>query len=97
VAFVIDCFSRAIVGWHAATIKDTAMVTTALKMALWRRDHTDRRFGAGLIHHQRRWVAIYVDCVRGNPCAVGDCGIDRQCWRCLRQRPGGDHDRIVQD
>ena len=27
------------------------MVTTALKMALWRRDHADRRVGAGLIHH----------------------------------------------
>jgi putative transposase len=39
------------VGWHAATVKDTAMVTTALKMALWRRDHTDRRVDAGLIHH----------------------------------------------
>ena len=36
VAFVIDCFSRAIVGWRASTVKDTAMVTTALKMALWR-------------------------------------------------------------
>ena len=30
VAFVVDCYSRAIVGWHAATVKDTAMVTTAL-------------------------------------------------------------------
>jgi putative transposase len=51
VAFVIDCYSRAIVGWHAATVKDTAMVTTALKMALWRRDHAERRVSAGLIHH----------------------------------------------
>jgi putative transposase len=51
VAFVVDCYSRAIVGWHAATVKDTAMVTTALKMALWRRDHTDRRVASGLIHH----------------------------------------------
>jgi transposase InsO family protein len=51
VAFVIDCFSRAIVGWHAATVKDTAMVTTALKMALWRRDHTGHPVGSGLIHH----------------------------------------------
>jgi transposase InsO family protein len=51
VAFVIDCFSRAIVGWHATTVKDTAMVTTALKMALWRRDHADHRVAAGLIHH----------------------------------------------
>ena len=51
VGFVIDCFSRAIVGWHATTVKDTAMVTMALKMALWRRDHADHRVGAGLIHH----------------------------------------------
>ena len=51
VAFVIDCFSRAIVGWHAATIKDTALVTTALKMALWRRDHAGHRIDEGLIHH----------------------------------------------
>jgi putative transposase len=51
VAFVVDCFSRAIVGWHAATVKDTALVTTALKMALWRRDHADRRVGDGLIPH----------------------------------------------
>lgn len=27
------------------------MVTTALKMALWRRDHADRGVGDGLIHH----------------------------------------------
>ena len=51
VAFVIDCFSRAIVGWHATQVKDIAMVTTALKMALWRRDHEGRRIGDGLIHH----------------------------------------------
>jgi putative transposase len=51
VAFVVDCYSRAIVGWHAATVKDTAMVTTALKMALWRRDHANRSVVSGLIHH----------------------------------------------
>ncbi|WP_155850172.1 DDE-type integrase/transposase/recombinase [Arthrobacter sp. Br18] len=38
VAFAIDVFSRAIVGWHGSTIKDTDMVPTTLKMALWRRD-----------------------------------------------------------
>ena len=47
----VDCYSRAIVGWHAATVKDTAMVTTALKMALWRRDHAERSVASGLIHH----------------------------------------------
>jgi len=51
VAFVVDCFSRAIVGWHASTVKDTAMVTTALKMALWRRDHGGVKVGEDLIHH----------------------------------------------
>jgi putative transposase len=51
VAFVIDCFSRAIVGWHASTVKDTAMVTTALKMALWRRDYGGHAVNGGLIHH----------------------------------------------
>ncbi|WP_419197969.1 hypothetical protein [Nocardia vinacea] len=38
-------------GWQAATIKDTAMVTTALKMALWRRDHAGHTIEEGLIHH----------------------------------------------
>jgi transposase InsO family protein len=51
VAFVADCFSRAIVGWHAASVKDTTMVTTALKMALWRRDHHGHTVDGGLIHH----------------------------------------------
>lgn len=51
VAFVIDCFSRAIVGWHAATTKTTPLVTTALRMALWRRDRAGNRVGDGLVHH----------------------------------------------
>jgi transposase InsO family protein len=50
-ALVIDCFSRAIVGWQVSKPKDTAMVTTALKMALWRRDHHGHTVGEGLIHH----------------------------------------------
>jgi len=51
VAFVVDCSLQAIVGWHVASAKDTSMVTTALKMALWRRDHMRRSIGDGLIHH----------------------------------------------
>ena len=42
VAFAIDLFSRAIVGWQASTVKDTAFVETCLRMALWRRDQTAR-------------------------------------------------------
>lgn len=38
VAFVVDVYSRAIVGWAAATHKRTKLVLDALQMALWRRD-----------------------------------------------------------
>jgi putative transposase len=42
VAMVIDLYSRAIVGWETSTIKDTAFVEHCLRMALWRRQLTDR-------------------------------------------------------
>jgi transposase InsO family protein len=50
VAFVVDTFSRRIVGWSAATNKQTPLVLSALEMGLWQRDRhgLDR---AGLIHH----------------------------------------------
>lgn len=38
VAFVIDCFSRLIVGWRSATTMRTDLVLDALEMAIWRRD-----------------------------------------------------------
>jgi len=51
VAFAIDLYPRAIVGWSAATTKDVAFVESCLSMALWRRDHTGRPVPAGMIHH----------------------------------------------
>jgi putative transposase len=51
VAFAVDLFSRAIVGWSAATVKDVTFVEACLRMALWRRDHTGRPVAAGMIHH----------------------------------------------
>jgi putative transposase len=51
VAFVVDVYSRAIVGWAAAGHKRATLVLDALKMALWRRDHGGRPVAAGLIHH----------------------------------------------
>ena len=51
VAFAIDLFSRAIVGWSASTTKDVTFVEQCLQMALWRRDHTDRPVLPGMIHH----------------------------------------------
>jgi putative transposase len=39
VAFVIDAFSRRIVGWKADTTMKTSLVLDTLEMALWVRDH----------------------------------------------------------
>jgi putative transposase len=51
VAFVVDVFSRAIVGWAAATSKHTTLVLDALDMALWRRERAGRKPDRGLVHH----------------------------------------------
>ncbi|WP_327667833.1 MULTISPECIES: IS3 family transposase [unclassified Streptomyces] len=51
VAFVVDVFSRAIVGWSAATSKRAKLVLDALDMALWRRDRAGTPIGPGLVHH----------------------------------------------
>jgi putative transposase len=51
VAFAVDVYSRAIVGWSAATHKRTSLVLGALDMALWWRDRAGQPVPAGLIHH----------------------------------------------
>ena len=51
VAFVVDIYSRAIVGWSAASHKRAKLVLDALQMALWRRDRSGHPAGPGLIHH----------------------------------------------
>jgi putative transposase len=50
-AFVADIYSRAIVGWSAATHKRAKLVLDALQMALWRRDRDGQPAGPGLVHH----------------------------------------------
>ncbi|MEV6565998.1 IS3 family transposase [Streptomyces kronopolitis] len=39
VAFIVDCFSQKIVGWHASIKRDVELVDVPLRMALWRRGH----------------------------------------------------------
>jgi len=50
VSFVVDTFSRRIVGWSAATTKHTPLVLSALEMGLWQRDRAGQARD-GLIHH----------------------------------------------
>jgi putative transposase len=51
VAFVIDAYSRRILGWRAATTMRTSLVLDALEHALWTRQREDRGSLAGLVHH----------------------------------------------
>ncbi|MFD4947967.1 DDE-type integrase/transposase/recombinase [Streptomyces sp. NPDC058409] len=52
VAFVMDTFSRWLVGWSAATNKQTPPVLSALEMGLWQRDRANTPVIAReLIHH----------------------------------------------
>ena len=51
VAFVLDVFSRRIVGWKADTSRDTSLVLDALEMALWTRDHAGYPVGSSLVLH----------------------------------------------
>ncbi|MFC7968935.1 IS3 family transposase [Streptomyces cinereoruber] len=51
IAFVVDVFSWAIVGWSAAASKRAQLVLDALDMALWHRDRAGNPAGSGLLHH----------------------------------------------
>jgi putative transposase len=51
VAFVIDVYSRRILGWRAATNMRTALVLDALEMAIWTRGRGGMADLSGLIHH----------------------------------------------
>jgi putative transposase len=48
-AFILDIYSRKVVGWSMANHLRTELVVDALEMALWRRSPD-----AGLIHHTDR-------------------------------------------
>jgi putative transposase len=52
VAFIIDAFSRSIVGWHVSRSLRTDLVLTALEQALWAREGPFR----GMVHHSDRGV-----------------------------------------
>jgi len=53
VAFVIDVFSRSIVGWRVSNSLHAELALDALEMAIWQRQRHDL---TGLIHHYERGV-----------------------------------------
>ena len=55
VAFVLDVFSRMIVGWQVSTSLRTDLALDALDMGLWERQRAGQDV-AGLVHHSDRGV-----------------------------------------
>lgn len=51
VAFVIDAWSRRILGWRTATSMKTSLVLDCLEMAIWTRTRCGVTDLAGLVHH----------------------------------------------
>jgi transposase InsO family protein len=52
VAFIVDVFAQLIVAWHASTNKQTELVMTPLRMALWQRGREGHpAVPDQLIHH----------------------------------------------
>lgn len=54
VAFVIDAYSRRIVGWRTSTTMNTGLVLDAIEHAIWTRAREGITDLSGLIHHHDR-------------------------------------------
>jgi putative transposase len=83
-AFVIDVFSRRIVGWRVASTLRSSLALDALEMAIWsRNDRLD-----GLVHHSDRGSqgelnrsSQHLD--RGGVCRWRRCGNDSGRFSCI--------------
>ncbi|MEU7057508.1 DDE-type integrase/transposase/recombinase [Streptomyces sp. NPDC046197] len=60
VAFVVDTFSRRILGWSASLSKETQLVLDALDMGLWQRDREGRPPVPGKLTHHSDAGPIHV-------------------------------------
>ncbi|MFD9360080.1 IS3 family transposase [Streptomyces sp. NPDC060031] len=99
VAFIVDTFSRRIVGWSAATSKETRLVLDALEMALWQRERDQFPYRKGeLIHHSDAGsqytsfaLAEHLD-LAGIAASIGSVG---DAYDCQSFRTGSRKDRVA--
>ncbi|MFI0242835.1 IS3 family transposase [Streptomyces sp. NPDC016845] len=87
-AFVIDVFSRMVVGWQVATSLYTDLALHALEMAIWRRRRTGADL-AGLTHHSDRGVQGEFN-RSSQHLDRGGVGWNDRGSQCRRLRPGRD-------
>jgi len=88
VAFVIDVFSRRILGWRAASRMTTDLVLDAFEHALWSRQQQGVDRLDGLVHHTDagsqggfKWSSQHLD-VGG--VQDGYQALEHEDWRCPR-------------
>ena len=84
VSFIIDVFSRKIVGWHVVTTRPTELVTVPLRMALWNRRHEGIEIFEGLLHHSGAGAQYVSLKISPRTHARRDLGFDWKCRRRLR-------------
>ena len=91
VCFIVDAFSRMIVGWRVAGHMRTPMVLDAIEMARWNRAAPLR---AAL--PLRRRIAVHVHSLRRTARGDRRDPVDRHGRRQLWQRAGRDRQRLLQ-
>jgi putative transposase len=91
-AFVVDVFSRMIVGWRVAASLRADLALDALEMGIWARGGCDL---VGLVHHSDRGVQYLAIRYRASGRGPGS-GLGRLQGRQLRQRARGNGQRPVQ-
>ena len=67
VAFVLDTYSRRILGWRAAASMQTSLVLAALEQAVWTRRRDRVADLSGLLHHNDAGSQVHLD--RVHACA----------------------------
>ena len=79
VAFIIDAFSRMIVGWRVAKSMSAELTLDALEQALWSRDISGR-----IIHHSDRGGSVFGYPIFRTPCRSRNRSISWQRRKCVR-------------
>lgn len=97
-AFVIDAFAGLITGWECSAGKHTEFVEKAIRQAADHRSRQGRPLTGNTIHHSDAGSRpVHSRAFRRNTVPGGHDPFDRQRRRRLRQRPGRDDDRALQD
>ena len=96
-AFVIDAYAGTIVGWHVDTPRPRRLVSRALAHALELRARQGHPVATGAIHHSDAGTQYTSIALRGSTCPRPGSSPRSARRRRLRQRPGRNHDRPVQN